>query len=63
MIEMVQYSGAILLALWAVNIWVFFSVIEARPGITRVALWAAILLIPLFGWIAWFLIGPRPAKR
>lgn len=60
---MVQYLGVILLAAWAVNTWVFMSVIDARPGLLRLGLWALILLIPVLGFIAWYLFGPRPGRR
>ncbi|MBT8460616.1 MAG: hypothetical protein HKP37_11630 [Boseongicola sp.] len=60
---MVQYLGLILLIAWAVNIWAFMSVIDMRPGISRIALWAIVLLIPVLGFVAWYLLGPRPSRR
>lgn len=60
---MVQYLGVALLFAWAVNIWAFMSVYDARPGLARLALWAVILLIPVFGFLAWYLLGPRPVRR
>lgn len=59
---MVQYLGVFLLAAWAVNIWAFMSVIDARPGVLRIALWALILLIPIIGFVAWYLLGPRASR-
>lgn len=59
---MVQYLGLFLIFAWAFNIWAFLSVIDARPGLLRIVLWAAILLIPVLGFIAWYLLGPRPSR-
>lgn len=60
---MVQYLGVVMLLAWAVNVWAFMTVFDARPGLARLALWAAILLFPVFGFVAWYLLGPRPARR
>ena len=60
---MVQYIGVVVLVAWALNIWAFMLVFEARPGLVRLALWAGILLIPVAGFVAWYLLGPRPARR
>ena len=60
---MVQYLGVALLLAWTVNVWAFMSVNDARPGLVRLALWALILLIPVFGFVAWYLLGPRPVRR
>ena len=59
---MVQYIGVFLLFAWAFNVWAFISVFEARPGFLRLGLWALILLIPVAGYIAWYLLGPRAAR-
>ncbi|SMX24814.1 hypothetical protein [Boseongicola aestuarii] len=60
---MEQYLGVALLFAWAVNIWVFMGVYDTRPGLSRLALWAVVLLIPVLGFVAWYLVGPRPARR
>jgi hypothetical protein len=60
---MVQYLGVALLGAWAINIWAFMTVVDARPGLLRIALWALILLVPVVGFVAWYLLGPRPARR
>ena len=59
---MVQFLGLYLILAWALNIWAFMSVWDARPGFARLFIWAVILLIPVAGFIAWYLFGPRPAK-
>ncbi len=59
---MVQYLGVILLAAWAFNVWAFLTVFEARPGPIRLVLWAVILLVPVIGYVAWYLLGPRPGR-
>lgn len=59
---MAAYLGLFIILAWAVNAWAFLTVVEARPGLLRLSIWAVVLLIPLFGWLAWFLLGPRPAQ-
>lgn len=58
----VQYLGLVLLAAWAAGVWAFLIVLDARPGHARAALWGAVLLVPIAGFVAWYLVGPRPAK-
>lgn len=60
---MIQYLGVVLLAAWAVNIWAFMTVIDARPGLLRIGLWALVLLIPVIGFVVWYLLGPRASTR
>ena len=59
---MIQYSGLVLLILWAANIMAWMQVLEARPGLTKILVWTAVLLVPLLGYVVWYLIGPRPRK-
>ena len=58
--DVIQYSGIALLILWAVNIIAWMRVLEARPGLTKLLIWTAVLLVPLLGFVAWYLFGPRP---
>lgn len=63
MIDLIQYLGVIYLSLMALNVWIYFSVIEARPGVVSLLIWACILLVPVLGTIAWYLFGPRASNR
>ncbi len=59
---MVDFLGVMLLAAWTAGVWCFISVLGAKTGLTRKAIWGAVLLVPVLGVLAWFLIGPRSAK-
>lgn len=59
---MIQYSGIVLLILWAINIKAWMRVLEARPGLTKLLVWTVVLLVPLLGYAAWYLFGPRPKR-
>ncbi len=54
---MIEYTGVILLLAWAVNVWVFLTIFAARPGLIRMCLWAAVLLVPVLGFLIWFVFG------
>jgi hypothetical protein len=54
-------GGLILLGL---AIWALVSVLGSNETTGKKVIWViAILLLPLLGFIAWFLFGPRPAPR
>lgn len=58
-----QYLGLWLLVAMAFNIWALLSVFGARPGALRLLFWSAILLcLPVIGFAAWYLLGPRAAR-
>ena len=59
---MADYLGLLWIVTIAANVWAFLAVLDARPGPARLLVWGAALLVPVLGWIAWFLIGPRPAR-
>ena len=58
---MVQYAGVLFLCLMTLNAWAWLSVLQSGARLTSKALWTALLLIPLLGYLAWFLLGPRRA--
>ena len=58
---MIQYAGLAFLGLLTLNAWAWLSVLQSNARLTAKALWTVILLIPLLGWIVWFLLGPRRA--
>lgn len=56
---MIEYLGLWVLIALAVNMWALISVMTApAPWVTR-AIWTVILLIPILGFVAWYLLGPR----
>lgn len=53
-------GGIILLAL---DIWALISVIGSNASIGAKIIWVLVILfLPLVGFIAWLIFGPRPAK-
>lgn len=61
-LALVDYIGVAFLAAWTVSVWCFISVLGARAGVARTALWGAILLVPVVGVMVWWMLGPR-ARR
>jgi hypothetical protein len=60
-IEVVGVGGFILLAL---NIWAIVSIVGSEAGAGgKVIRVLAILILPLLGFIAWLIFGPRAARR
>ena len=60
---MIEYSGLILLIAWAINVWVFMGIFATRPGLIRLSIWAVILLVPVIGYLVWFLFGRKSSRR
>lgn len=59
---MIQYSGLWLLVALAFNMWALLSVLRSGRRPSVMGLWvAALVLLPVVGFVAWFLIGPREA--
>lgn len=60
MISGIGLGGIILLAL---DIWALVSVIGSNAGTGAKVIWVlAILFLPLVGFIAWLIFGPRAAR-
>ena len=59
---MIDYLGVILLVAWAANVWVFMAVLDARPGLIRTGIWAAVLLVPVIGFILWLVFGRKLSR-
>ena len=60
MLELSGLGGLILLIL---NLWAIISVIGSTVSTGKKVLWCvAILLLPLLGFIAWLIFGPRSAS-
>lgn len=56
---MIDHAGLWLLIALSVNMWALISVLRSgtRP-LWRIA-WALVLLVPVLGFVLWFLLGPR----
>ncbi|MGI9389295.1 MAG: hypothetical protein ACR2O1_04485 [Boseongicola sp.] len=60
---MVEYIGLFFLIAWAINVWVFLGILAARPGIFRTCIWAAVLVFPIIGYLAWLVFGRKLSRR
>lgn len=56
---MVDYLGLILILLLTLNAWGWISVLRSEARMSSKLLWTAMLPVPLFGWLLWFMFGPR----
>ena len=56
---MIEYLGLWALIALAVNMWALISVLGAPVTWTTRAIWAVILLVPVVGFVAWYILGPR----
>lgn len=58
--EVVGIGGLILLAL---DIWAIVSIVGSGASTGRKVIWVlAILILPLLGFLAWLVFGPRSAR-
>ena len=58
---MIQYLGLWVLLALAVNMWALISVFRSGAALTTKAIWLVVLLVPLAGFVAWYVLGPRQA--
>ena len=59
-IEVVGIGGFILLVL---NIWAIVSIVGSRASTGGKVIWVLVILfLPLMGFIAWLIFGPRSAR-
>lgn len=56
---MVEYLGLWVMIALAVNMWALLSVIGADASLLVRAIWAVVLLVPVVGFVAWYILGPR----
>lgn len=41
--------------------WSIWLILKARPGVREAVLWSGIvLLVPVFGCLFWYSVGPKP---
>lgn len=49
---------------WILAIWAIIHIAQSNSSPLPKALWiAAVLFLPLLGFIAWLIFGPRSAKK
>lgn len=49
---------------WILAIWAIIHIVQSTTAPLGKALWiAAVLFLPVFGFILWFFLGPRSAKK
>ena len=56
---MIEYLGLWVLIALAINMWALISVLRSETTLMVRALWTLVLLVPVVGFVAWFLLGPR----
>ena len=56
---MIEYLGLWVMIALAVNMWALISVFGAGVSWLNRALWTLILLVPVVGFVAWYVLGPR----
>jgi hypothetical protein len=56
-------SGLGVIILLALDIWALISVLGSNAGTGTKVIWVlAILILPLVGFIAWLIFGPRASR-
>jgi hypothetical protein len=56
----VQINGLIGLLILAADIWAIVSIVQSSVSTGKKVLWILLVLIlPVLGFILWFLLGPR----
>lgn len=60
---MIQYLGLWLLIALSFNMWAILSVLQSdAKWVTRLCWALPLLCLPGFGYIAWYLLGPRAVR-
>lgn len=60
---MQDYQGLIGSLVLILDIWAIVSVVTSNISVSRKVLWTAIIIIlPVLGFIIWYLTGPRAAR-
>lgn len=58
------YTGIFGLIVLALDIWAIVSVVNSGAGTGSKVIWVlAILILPILGFLAWLLFGPRASAR
>ncbi|MXQ06344.1 hypothetical protein GQ651_00650 [Alphaproteobacteria bacterium GH1-50] len=56
---MTDYFGLLQLFIISLALWGLTDVWRSGRSMGVRLIWSAVLILPIFGFIAWFLIGPR----
>lgn len=56
---MIDYLGLWLILAMTVNMWGVTYVLQSGVSLTKRLIWMTFLLIPVVGFVGWFLLGPR----
>lgn len=60
----IEIGGVLGFILLIAVIWALVNVLRSHASIGAKVVWcAAILLLPLLGFVCWLIFGPRSAKR
>ena len=59
MVQTVEHLGLWLLIAMSLNMWALTCVLQSGAGLMTRVVWALVLLVPVLGFLAWFLLGPR----
>jgi hypothetical protein len=58
------YTGIFGLIVLALDIWAIVSVVNSTASTGTKVIWVLVILIlPILGFIAWYLMGPKAAAR
>ena len=61
---MLETGGIFGLLVLAADIWAILNIVQSNESGGTKALWiVAVILLPVIGLIAWFIAGPRSARR
>ncbi|WP_394199775.1 PLDc N-terminal domain-containing protein [Litoreibacter albidus] len=61
---MLEYSGIGGILILVLDIWAIVSIIGSRESTGAKVLWTLlVLLLPIVGFVIWFVAGPRSAGR
>lgn len=58
-----EYAGIGGFILLVLNVWAIVSILSSQASTGKKVLWTIfVLVLPLIGFIAWLLVGPRAAE-
>ena len=60
----IEFGGILGLIILIADIWAIVSVVSSNASVGAKVLWILfIIILPVIGFIAWLLVGPRAAPR
>lgn len=60
---MMRYPGLLGLLLLIADIWAIVNILQSNADTGRKVLWVVLVVVlPLFGLILWFFLGPRTGR-